>query len=209
MNIISKMGTTHFNATTKAPDPREAAGKDAAETNVGAKGHKERSGPLFPPSSNTVALGGQHSQDSFAATMLGFTESKLKRQGLEALVAVLRSLVVWGTGVGSGGVGGGVVGAGFGPNGAKLSANPDSDGHAGSSRMSVDDVRAEDCGPSSAGEASGSLNTVSSAMGRSNPDLADDPSKFETAKQRKTTLLEGIRKFNFKPKKVRKTQLLQ
>ncbi|KAG8874344.1 guanine nucleotide exchange protein for ADP-robosylation factor [Tulasnella sp. 331] len=200
MNIISKMGTTHFNATTKAPDPRDAAGKEAAEINAGAKGQKERSGPLFPPSPNTAALGGQHAQDSLATSMPGFTESKLKRQGLEALVAVLRSLVIWGTGTGSGGIGGGVVGVGLGPNGSRLSANADSDGHPGSSRMSVEDPRAEEYGPSS-GEASGSLNTISSAKGLSNPDLADDPSKFETAKQRKTTLLEGIRKFNFKPKK--------
>lgn len=29
----------------------------------------------------------------------------------------------------------------------------------------------------------------------------DDPGRFETAKLRKTTLLEGIKKFNFKPKR--------
>ncbi|CAD6939206.1 unnamed protein product [Tilletia controversa] len=35
------------------------------------------------------------------------------------------------------------------------------------------------------------------------PDLQsrDDPSRFESAKQRKTTLIEGIRTFNFKPKR--------
>ena len=35
------------------------------------------------------------------------------------------------------------------------------------------------------------------------PEVVDDPSKFESAKQKKTTLLEGIKKFNFKPKRVR------
>jgi brefeldin A-inhibited guanine nucleotide-exchange protein len=35
------------------------------------------------------------------------------------------------------------------------------------------------------------------------PDIADDPSRFESAKQKKTTLMEGIRRFNQKPKKVR------
>ena len=34
------------------------------------------------------------------------------------------------------------------------------------------------------------------------PDIADDPSRFESAKQKKTTLMEGIRRFNQKPKKV-------
>ena len=35
------------------------------------------------------------------------------------------------------------------------------------------------------------------------PDVVDDPGKFESAKQRKTILLEGLKKFNFKPKRVR------
>lgn len=35
------------------------------------------------------------------------------------------------------------------------------------------------------------------------PELSDDPTKFESAKQKKTTLLEGVKKFNFKPKRVR------
>ena len=34
------------------------------------------------------------------------------------------------------------------------------------------------------------------------PDIADDPSRFESAKQKKTTLMEGIKRFNQKPKKV-------
>jgi brefeldin A-inhibited guanine nucleotide-exchange protein len=34
------------------------------------------------------------------------------------------------------------------------------------------------------------------------PEIIDDPTKFESAKQKKTTLLQGLKKFNFKPKKV-------
>jgi brefeldin A-inhibited guanine nucleotide-exchange protein len=34
------------------------------------------------------------------------------------------------------------------------------------------------------------------------PELVDDPTRFESAKQKKTTLLEGLKKFNFKPKRV-------
>ncbi|KAI0284723.1 hypothetical protein BC826DRAFT_1055154 [Russula brevipes] len=33
------------------------------------------------------------------------------------------------------------------------------------------------------------------------PDFADDPTRFESAKQKKTTLMEGIKRFNQKPKK--------
>lgn len=43
---------------------------------------------------------------------------------------------------------------------------------------------------------SGSMTGVNSGAGE------DEPSRFENAKQRKTTLLEGIKKFNFKPKRV-------
>ena len=37
------------------------------------------------------------------------------------------------------------------------------------------------------------------------PDIVDDPSRFESAKQKKTTLMEGIKRFNQKPKKVSST----
>lgn len=40
------------------------------------------------------------------------------------------------------------------------------------------------------------------ALRQPTPDAVDDPTRFENAKQKKTTLLEGIRKFNFKPKRV-------
>jgi brefeldin A-inhibited guanine nucleotide-exchange protein len=49
--------------------------------------------------------------------------------------------------------------------------------------------------------ASDRLNLPDSVARISTPDLVDDPGKFESAKQRKTILLEGIKKFNFKPKK--------
>jgi brefeldin A-inhibited guanine nucleotide-exchange protein len=45
---------------------------------------------------------------------------------------------------------------------------------------------------------SGSVETLRQAT----PDIVDDPTKFESAKQKKTTLLEGIKKFNYKPKRV-------
>ena len=33
------------------------------------------------------------------------------------------------------------------------------------------------------------------------PEAADDPSRFESAKQRKMVLQEGVKRFNYKPKK--------
>lgn len=51
---------------------------------------------------------------------------------------------------------------------------------------------------------------VGPGSGTATPEVGgatDDPSRFENAKQRKTTLLQGIKKFNFKPKRVRSSAL--
>ncbi|KIO22636.1 hypothetical protein M407DRAFT_79006 [Tulasnella calospora MUT 4182] len=167
MNIISKM------VTTKATDAKDAAAKEPVETS--AKNQKLQHGPTFPPSPNTAVIGGKNAQDSVASLMPGFTEVKLKRQSLEALVAVLRSLVVWGTGAGGGGLGTGPAGLSA-TNGTSLR-------------------------PTSNGTLDFDSRPSSTRIRSSTPDLTDDPGRFETAKQRKTTLLEGIRKFNFKPKR--------
>lgn len=200
MNTISKMVTSHFNPPAKTPDP--AQGKDGAET-LAAKNQKDRMGPSFPPSPNTQALGGHYAQDSVASSMPGFTETKLKRQSLEALVAVLRSLVVWGTGAGGGGLGTGPAGFGVAPPTGGSRTYTGSDGVPGSSRMSIEDSRGEEYGLASAVEPPGSLRNLSAANGGSNPSLVDDPGRFESAKQRKITFLEGVRKFNAKAKAVR------
>lgn len=194
MNIISKM------VTSKATDAKDAAIKEPIDTS--AKNQKLQLGPTFPPSPNTAVLGGKNAQDSVAALMPGFTEVKLKRQSLEALVAVLRSLVVWGTGAGGGGLGTGPAGGVAVTNGTSLrptsNGTLDSDSRPASTRISGD----EEFGSNDPSSLDRSNSLRSLRGGSSTPDLTDDPGRFETAKQRKTTLLEGIRKFNFKPKRV-------
>lgn len=46
--------------------------------------------------------------------------------------------------------------------------------------------------------------SMTSSMNASTPDVTqeDDPEKLESARQRKVSMLEGIKMFNFKPKKV-------
>lgn len=110
---------------------------------------------------------------------MGLSETQLKRQGLECLTAILRSLVTWGTAAG------------------KAADEP----LATPSKSQVGDEAPV--------TPDGSLDRLSAAaasaetLRQPTPDIADDPSKFESAKQKKTTLLEGIKKFNFKPKRVR------
>lgn len=115
-------------------------------------------------------------------------ESHLKRQSLETLVAVLRSLVSW--------AGRGTLPP---PSTTAIMAVADSS-------TSLEAIRQSEDG---AGTSETDLNAP---VGRANggnsgsatPDVvpSDDPTRFENAKQRKTTLLEGIKKFNFKPKRV-------
>ncbi|KAJ7283686.1 hypothetical protein C8J57DRAFT_1293277 [Mycena rebaudengoi] len=166
MNIISKIGSMPFAATPpKASEPPSPA----LTPTVKAHG--------VPPSLSTSSLAVSGTMDT---SVLGLSENQLKRQGLECLVAVLRSLVAWGTASG------------------KMSddplATPSTRSHQG------DNTRRDSM------TADSSLDKLSAgpsveALRQPTPDLVDDPSKFENAKQKKTTLLEGIKKFNFKPKR--------
>ncbi|KAJ7744471.1 Sec7-domain-containing protein [Mycena maculata] len=168
MNIISKIGSMPFAA---APPKTSEPPSPALSPTV-----KNHHGPV-PPSLSTTALAVSGTMDT---SVMGLSENQLKRQGLECLVAVLRSLVAWGTASG------------------KMSddalATPSTRSHAG------EEIRRDSVGTEQ------SLDKLSAgpsveALRQPTPDLMDDPSKFESAKQKKTTLLEGIKKFNFKPKR--------
>jgi brefeldin A-inhibited guanine nucleotide-exchange protein len=149
VNVISKMGTTQIVA------PISGASHDRA---------------MSPPDSVANAfpfpLPSVPSTSQFAAPDHNLApEVQLKRQSLEAIVQVLRSLVTW---------------AGKGSGHSEL---PPSDSMSSIGRPSED---------------------VEDRSSNATPDIVveDDPGRFASAKQRKTALLEGIRKFNFKPKRV-------
>lgn len=111
---------------------------------------------------------------------MALSEQQLKRQGLECLVAVLRSLVAWGT-------------ASSAPAGVESSSEP------GLRSQTGEDIRQDVVTP----DPSQDRIAQSESAREQTPEIVDDPGKFESAKQKKTTLLEGIKKFNFKPKRVR------
>ncbi|CAE6407293.1 unnamed protein product [Rhizoctonia solani] len=125
----------------------------------------------MPPSLSTSALTPQSSGVPQS------TDIQLNRQGLECLVSVLKSLVAWGTG--------------------SDKATSES-GDRTSRSIAREDSRHDSLSGSVGEEASPVTNE---AARQSNPELTDDPGRFETAKHRKTLLLEGIRQFNFKQKK--------
>lgn len=170
MNIISKIGTTPFTAAQhKANEPSSPALTPSA---------KDRHS--VPPSLSTHSLSVSGSLD---ISTVSLTEHQLKRQGLECLVTVLRSLVAWGT-----------------SSTGKPAAESGVD--AGALSQAGEDIRHDNITPDpSVDRVSFSANSVEH-LRQPTPDVVDDPSRFESAKQKKTTLLEGIKKFNFKPKRV-------
>jgi brefeldin A-inhibited guanine nucleotide-exchange protein len=116
---------------------------------------------------------------SLDTSSMGLSDGQLRRQGIECLVSVLRSLVAWGVAVGKG-----------------------DDGQAGLSNRSQpgDEVKHESTTPDTTTDRLSA--TSSETFRQPTPEPVDDPTRFESAKQKKTTLLEGLKKFNFKPKKV-------
>lgn len=131
---------------------------------------------VSPPALTTTALAVPGNAENHN---LGMSEQQLKRQGIESLVAVLRSLVAWGTASGKTTSDGG---------GNEVPPSTTSSRHDGM----ISDTSLDKLPPPSTGDTAPRTPT---------PELSDDPGRFESAKQRKTILQEGIKRFNYKPKK--------
>ncbi|KAI1738697.1 guanine nucleotide exchange factor [Xylaria scruposa] len=101
-------------------------------------------------------------------------EYMIKRAALDSLVEALRSLLNW-----------------------SMAGRPTVNGVAGESetRASTDDIR-ESIDPSIA-----ESNSRETPIPPSTPVIEDDPAQLEKEKARKTALSNGIRQFNFKPKR--------
>ncbi|KAF5364253.1 hypothetical protein D9756_000655 [Leucocoprinus leucothites] len=117
---------------------------------------------------------------SLDTSSMGLSEGQLRRQGIECLVSVLRSLVAWGVAVGKA---------------------DDTQVQAGTPArpQTSDEGKHDSITPEGLTDRLSA--TSSETFRQPTPELVDDPSRFESAKQKKTTLLEGIKKFNFKPKR--------
>ncbi|KAH9844154.1 uncharacterized protein C8Q71DRAFT_819716 [Rhodofomes roseus] len=172
MNIISKIGTAQVSHTQqKGNDPTSPTPTPA---------QRAPSQSAVPPSLSTSALAGPGATD---ISSMGLSEQHLKRQGLECLVAVLKSLVVWGT-------------AGSDNN------KPDHAPPEPSARSAVpDEMKRDNFTPDSSSLDLRPGPPSADPTRQPTPEVVDDPGKFESAKQKKTTLLEGIKKFNYKPKR--------
>ncbi|KAI9779209.1 MAG: guanine nucleotide exchange protein for ADP-robosylation factor [Candelina submexicana] len=129
----------------------------------------------LPPSLSTASITTTQDPD------LSFPpEYALKRQSLNCLVETLRSLVNWSQ-------------QGIADATARLQ-EPES-------RNSIEDSRESLDTSSATNVSSPKLPSVDTSSGPTTPQLEDDPSQLEKAKHRKTALTDGIRQFNFKPKR--------
>ena len=126
------------------------------------------------PNLTTIAVSNMPTTDSDLPV-----EYLLKQHSLEALVRTLRSLVTWSQ-------------ANFTTPSTKLQDF--------GSRISLDDSR-KSLDPTQQQGNSPRVSAAETPVGPSTPLLDDDPSQFEKAKQSKTALINGIRQFNFKPKR--------
>ncbi|KAG6854759.1 hypothetical protein C0991_001186 [Blastosporella zonata] len=164
INIISKIATT----PSSSNHPR---GSEPSSPALSPTAKSQASGAA-PSISSVLSVSG-----TMDTSVMGLSEAQLKRQGLECLAAVMRSLVAWGTAAGK------VVEEPL----ATPSKPPVSEEMPLTAEGSLDRLSA--------------AATSAETLRQPTPDIVDDPSKFESAKQKKTTLLEGIKKFNFKPKR--------
>ncbi|EIW61429.1 Arf family guanine nucleotide exchange factor SEC7 [Trametes versicolor FP-101664 SS1] len=167
MNIISKIGTAPISSVPqKGNDPNSPALQPQT---------KQHHGPgQVPPSFSTASLSVPGNVD---VSTIGNSEAQLRRQGLECLVAVLKSLVSWGT----------------------TNSSPPEHASDPMTRSQLEESHRDSSTPdiTTAGLSPGGVDPTRGPT----PEVVDDPTKFESAKQKKTTLLEGIKKFNFKPKR--------
>ncbi len=161
INILAKIGQTQFAPSAKAELAAEQAGKSGDKANAAAL-HSLGFSTEIPELAKYTGLS---------------PEQRLKRQSLECIVAVLRSLVSW----------------------VAASNRPPHQSEA-VSRTSEDRNRLEPSSDTAEGRTSFSRNSVINTP--EIPSASDDVERIEAAKQRKTSLLEGIKKFNFKPKRV-------
>lgn len=201
MNIVSKIGQTHF-----APPSKEELSQQQGSS---SKQDSHRSGgPAIPPSLSTAALVPESNKEAYAGLP---PEIKLRRQSLECLVAALKSLVMWSTSTST-----------------RQAGTADDAGAASASRVSMSEdgqgagqglglglgrqLAASQAGsntdlsaptPTPTWPEPGSSRANTNGLNTPVPDAEgdDDVGRFESAKQRKTNLIDGIKKFNFKPKR--------
>ncbi|CAO3598921.1 unnamed protein product [Absidia cylindrospora] len=187
VNVLSKITTSHAGPN---------GGKEMDNHgNSNQSGHHSlhSNSVVIPPPLTTATV---HSNDKQQHGAPGTSDGAIRFKSLECLVAVLRSLVAW-----------------YNNNSVSLAADGTQEDDVATPRES-EDIRgstdrltmhsngsASRLSPTTSSTAlASSTAATSTTSGNVTPRL-DDPEQFENLKHRKQMLQEGIRQFNWKPKK--------
>lgn len=156
INVIGRLGQAHFPLQSKA---EEGSTDSKIATFIAAQ------------TANLASISAVGDSKISAKYVAFGAEQRIRRQALDGVIAILRSLVEW-TNIMR----------------PPVPAEESNDGSDRPIRPSHSDHRM----------------SVHSAGGLITPDAQnqDAPEKFESARQQKTSLMEGIRNFNTKPKRV-------
>ena len=196
VNIVSRIGTTRFDTLTPA-HVKDAKNPSDLDSNAASTASWTSAMPFLPSIPINTSTSSEASAQTSHPSLLHPTmpvETQLKRQSLECLVSILRSLVVWTNRTSA-------SQSATGPSQSSASHNHHSSVSLDGSESPVPPFErpSEDDNDRSFDASTDNIQT----NGVSEETYNDDPGRFENAKQRKTTLLDGIKKFNFKPKRVR------
>lgn len=231
INVISRISQTQLTQEVKdkakefadAAEHQRQQNADSGESSVRTRSSSQRmsvssstnGSVTLPPSLSTAALHESGSTE-LSSSLSSFSqaggasdepiEMRLKRQSLECLCAVLRSLVIWsqrGAQPASQ-----EAAASLPQSGSNGALNVDSNSQYLTSPRISEDLRfgeeigldgptASELGSLTGERSAGNTATAETAKAS----IQDDPTRFQDAKQRKTTLLDGIRRFNQKPKR--------
>ncbi|KAI5784997.1 hypothetical protein DFH27DRAFT_266563 [Peziza echinospora] len=176
---LSRIAITPVHIT----DTQQQAFRDHQAKTSSSKAHTFSLPPSL--SSSSITPSQNNSESPFPV------EYGLKQQALTCLVSVLQSLVTWS----QKGMADAAAAA------VQESAASLEEGNRESMDFTLNHshLASPRALTPSAGNATPDRSTIDSASTISGP--VDDPSELERAKQRKTALIEGIRKFNYKPKR--------
>lgn len=182
VNVLSKITTSH----TSPHNSKDHDIHPASTGSTSSHHHLHAKSVVIPPplTTDTIQSSNKHAQAGAA-----LPESALKFKSLECLVAVLRSLVSW-----------------YANGSVSVSAESKLEDDQSSSNTPRDSEDNRASSERLTSHSNGSISRLSSALPNGNANTSstpplDDPEQFENLKHRKQMLQEGIRQFNWKPKK--------
>ncbi|KAI8145649.1 hypothetical protein BJV82DRAFT_534870 [Fennellomyces sp. T-0311] len=196
VNILSKITTTH----STSPHGGKDHDTHSSSATISSPAHgKHSKSVMIPPPLTTDTVQSNDKQSNNAGPV---PESAIRYRSLECLVAVLHSLVSWYTN---------------GSVSVSAESRTDDDQSSGNTPRDSEDINLRNHRPSvdrltshsnssaarlGSPALGGSVNPGTNGNGgaSTSPPL-DDPEQFENLKHRKQILQEGVRQFNWKPKK--------